>query len=81
MRKKLYIFVSDVPNATRRSHKWDVCLALLNNGGNIDAIYTDFEKAFDKVPHKRLLCKLQAYGITDEIVAWIQDFPCNRNQS
>ena len=27
----------------------------LESGGQIDAIYTDFEKAFDKVPHKRLL--------------------------
>jgi hypothetical protein len=58
----------------------DAWTASLDNGGNIDAIYTDFEKAFDKVPHKRLLSKLQAYGITDEIVAWIKDFLCNRNQ-
>jgi len=26
----------------------------LETGGRIDVIYTDFEKAFDKVPHKRL---------------------------
>ena len=58
----------------------DAWTASLDNGGNIDAIYTDFEKAFDKVPHKRLLSKLQAYGIRDEIVAWIKDFLCNRNQ-
>ena len=58
----------------------DAWTASLDNGGNIDAIYTDFEKAFDKVPHIRLLSKLKAYGITDEIVAWIQDFLCNRNQ-
>jgi ribonuclease P/MRP protein subunit RPP40 len=52
----------------------------LENGGNIDAIYTDFQKAFDKVPHKKLLSELQAYGITDEIVSLIKDFLCNRNQ-
>ena len=40
----------------------------------IDAIYTDFEKAFDKVPHKRLLSKLRSYGICDIIIDWIGDF-------
>jgi len=30
----------------------------LESGGQIDAVYTDFEKAFDKVPHKRLLNKI-----------------------
>ena len=31
----------------------------LEEGGQIHIIYTDFEKAFDKVPHKRLLLKLK----------------------
>jgi len=30
----------------------------LEKGAQLDVIYTDFEKAFDKVPHKRLLSKL-----------------------
>jgi len=34
---------------------------LLENGGQIDTIYTDLEKAFDKIPHKRLLLKLRNY--------------------
>ena len=29
----------------------------------VDIIYLDFQKAFDKVPHKRLLIKLKAHGI------------------
>jgi len=33
----------------------------LDYGGQIDAVYTDFEKAFDIVPHKRLLSKLHSY--------------------
>ena len=40
----------------------------------IDVIYKDFEKAFDKVPHKRLLSKLRSYGICDFIIDWIGDF-------
>ena len=34
--------------------KWTECL---EHGGQINVIYTDLEKAFDKVPHKRLICK------------------------
>jgi hypothetical protein len=56
--------------------KWTVAL---EEGGCIDAIYTDFEKAFDKVPHKRLLSKLKAYGISEDIVNWIEQFLCFRS--
>ena len=35
--------------------EWTECL---ENGGPINTIYADFEKAFDKVPHKLLIRKL-----------------------
>ena len=37
-------------------------------------------KAFDKVPHKRLILKLESYGITGSILLWIKDFLANRIQ-
>ena len=52
----------------------------LEEGGQIDVIYTDFEKAFDKVPHKRLISKLKSYGISPEIVRWIEGFLLHRQQ-
>ena len=36
---------------------------ILDNGGSLDAIYFDFMKAFDTVPHQRLIGKLESYGI------------------
>ncbi|CAI2737970.1 unnamed protein product, partial [Dicrocoelium dendriticum] len=40
----------------------------------VDVIFIDFSKAFDKVPHVRLLHKLQGIGITGNLLSWIADF-------
>ncbi len=45
-----------------------------------DIIITDFSKAFDKVPHKRLLYKLQYYGIKGQTLKWIEAFLSTRTQ-
>ena len=52
----------------------------LDYGGQVDVIYTDFAKAFDTVPHRRLLFKLETYNINTELLTWITDFLCNRKQ-
>ena len=36
-----------------------------------NVILLDFMKAFDSVPHQRLLAKLKHYGIHDSICKWI----------
>merc|ERR1712035_239348 len=46
----------------------------------IDIIYLDFQKAFDKVPHKRLLLKLKSHGIQGSILKWINNWLNNRKQ-
>jgi len=46
----------------------------------IDVIYTDFEKAFHKVPHQGLISKLKAYNFNSALLRCIQDFLCNRKQ-
>ena len=45
-----------------------------------DAIYTDLSKAFDSVPHERLLKKIEAHGIQGNISNWIRDFLHNHKQ-
>lgn len=52
----------------------------LDSGKSIDCIYMDYKKAFDTVPHKRLIKKLQAYGIGEEMVEWIRQFLSDREQ-
>ena len=49
-------------------------------GSPVDIIYLDFQKAFDKVPHQRLLLKLKAHGIGDSITDWIAQWLTDRRQ-
>jgi hypothetical protein len=43
----------------------------MDEGLGIDVIYLDLAKAFDKVPHSRLLLKLQSHGIDGKILTWL----------
>jgi len=45
-----------------------------------NVICLDFAKAFDKVPHRRLILKLEAYGIRGELLKWVTDFLRDRKQ-
>ena len=46
----------------------------------VDIVYMDFKKAFDSVPHVRLIKKLKSYGIEGNLLSWIQDFLKDRTQ-
>ena len=52
----------------------------MDNGYQIEVIYLDFRKAFDTVPHKRLINKIRHYGIVDPVLQWIKDFLSDRTQ-
>ena len=46
----------------------------------VDLAILDFSKAFDTVPHNRLLHKLEFYGIQGDILKWISVFLKSRDQ-
>ena len=52
----------------------------VDEGLSVDVIYLDFAKAFDKVPHQRLLAKLKAHGIDGEMCGWIAEWLRGRTQ-
>ena len=52
----------------------------IDEGSPVDIIRLDFQKAFDKVPHQRLLHKLKAHGIRDGITDWIEQWLTDRRQ-
>ena len=52
----------------------------LEKSNNVDVIYLDFAKAFDKVDHVILLNKLKKIGINGKICVWINNFLSNKQQ-
>ena len=47
-------------------------------GLQTDIIILDFSKAFDMVPHKLLLHKLEKYGIRGQLLQWLEHFLTKR---
>ena len=78
--KKQYGFISGRSTVTQLLKYLDDCAETMANGGVTDTIYLDFAKAFDTVPHERLLVKLKSYGIEGEILHWIEAFLSERTQ-
>ena len=52
----------------------------LDEGRSFDIIYLDFAKAFDKVCHRRLLVKLEEWGVTGDVLEWLKDWLSGRKQ-
>ena len=52
----------------------------VDEGSPVDVIYLDFQKAFDKVPHQRLILKLKSHGMGNSIVNWIEQWLTDRKQ-
>jgi hypothetical protein len=51
--------------------KWT---SAIEEGQDLDIVYLDFRKAFDKVPHRRLILKLKKYNLSPQIIKWIENF-------
>jgi hypothetical protein len=73
-------FMQNKACVTNQLETMDYITKQISDGNNVDIIYMDFAKAFDTVPHKRLIQKISAYGIKGKTLDWIRDFLSNRKQ-
>lgn len=73
-------FMKKRSTTTNLSDYASYLLKNLENGFQIDAAYTDFSKAFDKVDHKLLLFKLSRYGVRGKLLDWIGSYLQGRVQ-
>ena len=51
-----------------------------DQGNSVDAVFLDFAKAFDKVPHSRLCQKLESHGVTGSHNRWTTNWLSGRKQ-
>jgi len=77
---KQYGFIAGRSTALQLFEVIDKWSEALDEGLDIGCMYTDFQKAFDKVPHTRLKKKIENYDITNPILSWIRDFLTRRYQ-
>jgi len=58
----------------------DIVARSVDIGDNVEIVYLDFAKAFDKVPHQRFISKLEAHGIKGKVLQWIIRWLKDRRQ-
>ena len=80
IRNSQHGFISGKSCLTNLLDFFEVVTKMLDEGEAVDLIYLDFAKAFDKVPHCRLLKKLEAHGVGGNVLNWIKEWLSNRRQ-
>lgn len=78
--KQQFGFIKGRTTSLQLLHVLEHWQTTIDRGGELDVVYFDFRKAFDTVPHRRLLSKLRGYGITGNTLEWIEHFLIGRRQ-
>lgn len=80
LNKSQHGFMENRSTQTNLIEFLDKILDFIDNGDNVDIVYLDFSKAFDKLSHDKLIKKLIAHGITGKVLYWIQSWLNQRRQ-
>ena len=73
-------FTSGKSTVTNLLEALDVWTEALSHNLPVDIIFLDYAKAFDTVPHERLLRQLHALGIRGAVLGWFRGFLTERRQ-
>lgn len=73
-------FVSGRSTTTNLTLFSNFCIKGIERGNQVDAVYTDFSKAFDRVQHNILVKKLELMGFHSNFLKWIHNYLIGRIQ-
>lgn len=73
-------FVKGRSTSTQLLHVYHNISDAVDKGDQVDMIYLDFSKAFDRVPHHLLLHKLKMYGFHGTLLKWFRSYLDHRKQ-
>ena len=59
---------------------YNTIISSMDKGNDVRFIFCDISKAFDRVWHNGILYKLRNYGMSDQIIKWIENYLTNRSQ-
>ena len=62
---------------TNLLHFLEILTKAADDGVSVDVVFLDFSKAFDKVPYRKLINKLDGLGVKGKILKWIEKWLAN----
>ncbi|MCG7879453.1 MAG: reverse transcriptase domain-containing protein [Candidatus Thiodiazotropha taylori] len=73
-------FIPGDSTINQLTYLYNVFCQALDEGKEVRAVFCDISKAFDRVWHDGLILKLQAAGVTGEVLTWFKSYLNNRMQ-
>lgn len=73
-------FVRGRSTCTNLTEFTSFALQSIESGKQVDVVYTDFSKAFDRIHHGILFRKLENLGVHSSLLAWIKSYLTDRSQ-
>lgn len=73
-------FIKNRSTVTNLTEFTNIASNVIESGSQLDVVYTDFSKAFDKIDHELLLLKLCKIGIHSWTLKWLRSYLCGRKQ-
>ena len=74
------MFIPGDSTTNQLTFLYNTCCQALDTDKEVRAVFCDVSKAFDRVWHKGLLCKLRAAGISGSLLSWLSSYLFERRQ-